>query len=347
MDLLALPEVRPEALAQAAGVVGDDRVRSLEDRLGGAVVLLELDDVSIREVILELEDVADLGSAEAVDRLILVADHRQVPVLSGEQLQQPVLRVVGVLVLVDQDPAEALAVAAADVLEELQHVDGAHQEVVEVHRVGVQHPALVEAVGLPDHVLEDASDLLLVGLGVDQLVLRVGDPGAHRPRRIALGVDLELLEAALQHAQRVGLVVDREPARVAEPLGLDPQEPRAGRVEGHHPHAPRDTADQRGDALSHLVGRLVGEGDREDLVRVGASGGEQPGDPVGQGAGLAGPCSRENQQRPLAERHRLALGPVEARQEALDLVGAHLDGRDLQFLSSGGHRPSIGAGPAG
>ena len=51
---------------------------------------------------------ADLGAAEAVDRLVVVPDHGQVPLLAGEQLQQPVLGVVGVLVLVHQDPAEAL-----------------------------------------------------------------------------------------------------------------------------------------------------------------------------------------------------------------------------------------------
>ena len=32
---------------------------------------------------------------------------------------------------------------------------------------------------------------------------------------------------------------------------------------------------------------------------------------------------------------------------ALYLIGTHLNGRDLQFLSSGGHGPSIGPGPAG
>ena len=313
----------------------------------------------VREVVLELEDVADLGAAEAVDRLVLVADDGQVPVLPAEQLQQPVLGVVGVLVLVDQHPAEALAVAAADVLEELEHVDRPHQQVVEVHRVRLEHPALVEAVGLADQLLERPARRLLVGLGVDQLVLGVGDPGADRARRVALGVDLELLQAALQHPQRVGLVVDREAARVAEALGLDPQQPRAGGVEGHHPHPPRDPADQRGDPLAHLVRGLVGEGDRQDLVRMRPAGRQQPGDPVGQGAGLARAGAGEDQQRALAEGDRLALRTVEAGEQALDLVRADLDrcaGRPRSGASSGatfnsslpatGHGPSI-PGPGG
>jgi hypothetical protein len=50
--------------------VRDHRVCRLEDRLGGAVVLLELDDGRVREVALELEDVPDLRAAEAVDGVV-------------------------------------------------------------------------------------------------------------------------------------------------------------------------------------------------------------------------------------------------------------------------------------
>ena len=77
------------------------------------------------------------------------------PCSLGEQLQQPVLGVVGVLVLVDEDVAEGAAPALADLLEELEHVDRADQEVVEVHRVGLEHPLLVEREDLGDDLLED------------------------------------------------------------------------------------------------------------------------------------------------------------------------------------------------
>ena len=108
-----------QSFLAAVAVVGDHRVGGREDRLRRAVVLLELDHLRVREVALEVEDVADVGAAEAVDRLVVVADHHQVAVLAGEQLQQPVLGVVGVLVLVDEDVAEGAAPALADVLEQL------------------------------------------------------------------------------------------------------------------------------------------------------------------------------------------------------------------------------------
>ena len=78
-----------------------------------AVVLLEPHDVRVGEVLLEVEDVADVGAAPAVDRLVVVADDHQVAVPAAEQLHELVLRAVGVLVLVDEHVAEARAGSAS------------------------------------------------------------------------------------------------------------------------------------------------------------------------------------------------------------------------------------------
>src|SRR5262249_28728457 len=45
-----------------------------EDVLGGAVVAFEPDDLGAREILLEAQDVVDLGAAPAVDGLVVVAD---------------------------------------------------------------------------------------------------------------------------------------------------------------------------------------------------------------------------------------------------------------------------------
>ena len=131
--------------------------------------------VGVGEVVLEVEDVADVGAAEAVDRLVVVADDAQVAVLLGEQLEPAVLGAVGVLVLVDEHVAEAAPVAVAHLLEELEQVHAAEQQVVEVHRVGRVQARLVEVVDVGRGLLEEAADLQPVGLGVEQGVLGVGD----------------------------------------------------------------------------------------------------------------------------------------------------------------------------
>ena len=258
--------------------------------------------------------------------------------LTRDQLQELVLRVVGVLVLVDQDMAEGGVVARLDLGEELEDVDHAKEQVVEVHGVHPDQLGLVELVGLGDGLLEPAIDHLRVVLGAAQLVLGVGDLVLDRVGREALGVGVDLVQAALDQAPRVGLVVDREGARVAQARRLGAQHPRAGRVEGHHPHRPRGVAEQQPDALAHLGRGLVGEGDREDLPRPRAPGVDQVGDAVREHARLARAGAREDEQRPVAGHDGLTLRSVETLEEIGDaLVGG----------SFGRHRSRIGATPAG
>ena len=130
--------------------------------------------------------------------------------LAGDQLEQLVLRAVGVLVLVDEDVAERRAVAVADLGEQPQHVDRTAQQIVEVHRVHPVQFGLVQLERVGDRLLEVAADELPVIGGVAQLVLGGGDLMLDGRGREALDVDPEIIEAALDQAPAVGLVVDRE-----------------------------------------------------------------------------------------------------------------------------------------
>ena len=69
--------------------------------------------------------------------------------------------------------------------------------------------------------------------------------------------------------------------------------------------------DQGGDPLLHLAGRLVGEGDGEDLPRLRAAGRQQVGDPVGQHTGLARAGASDDQQRTALVPDGCALLVVE------------------------------------
>ena len=84
----------------------DDARRETRRSAGRAVVDGQVVAARARPALLEAERIVDLGAAEAVDRLVLVRDAEDVAALAGEQLQQPLLRDVRVLVLVDEDEAE-------------------------------------------------------------------------------------------------------------------------------------------------------------------------------------------------------------------------------------------------
>ena len=84
------------------------------------------------ELALEVGHVADVGAAEGVDRLVVVADREDRVVRPGEQLQPAVLQPVGVLELVDQDVAEAPLVVLAQDLVARQQLVAAQQQLGEI-----------------------------------------------------------------------------------------------------------------------------------------------------------------------------------------------------------------------
>ena len=239
--------------------------------------------------------------------------------LAAEQLEQPVLRVVRVLVLVDEDVAERLLPALARLREALEHVDGEHEQVVEVHRVRREQAPLVEAVHVGDGLVVERLDALQVLLGRDELVLRVRDLRVDAAGDEALRVALELLEAVLRQPDLVGLVVDREVRAVAEPRRLAAEDPAAGGVEREDPDRPRGVAEQVLEPLAHLPRRLVRERDGEDLVRLRALRGDEVRDAVREHARLARAGPGDDEQRPLCLQHGLPLGGIEVGEVLLGL----------------------------
>ncbi len=315
MHGLTLAELREELLRLALAVVRDDRVGRAEDRVRRAVVLLEGDRARVGEVALELHDVADVGAAEGVDRLVRIAHGANVPVLFGQELEEPVLRVVRVLVLVDQDVPEGLLPVLARLREVLEHLDGEVEHVVEVDRVRLDEALLVPLVHVGDGLVVEGRDALLVLRGADEVVLGGRDLVVDAARDEPLRVLVELFEDLLRQADLVGLVVDREVRTVAEPLGLAPEDAPAGGVEGEDPVG---CVPEHGlEPFAHLAGGLVGEGDGQDLVRLHAAGVDQVRDAMREHTRLAGARAGDDEERPFGVDDGFPLRGVEISQVGL------------------------------
>src|SRR4249920_1338911 len=82
-DLFARYVVGAQRLAEPAFVVRDQVRGGGEDMAGRAVVALEPDYRGAGKIVLEAQDVVDLGAAPAVDRLVVVADAANVFCPSG------------------------------------------------------------------------------------------------------------------------------------------------------------------------------------------------------------------------------------------------------------------------
>ena len=308
---------RTQGLAHAALVGANDDVREVEHLGRAAIVLLEPHDVRVGKVLVEVEDVADVRPAPAVDRLIVVADDAEIAVAAREQLHELILRAVRVLVLVDEEIAELAAVLLqlTRILGEQPHRQD--EQIVEVDGVGETERLAEIAVDDGDGARERIHREVRVLVGGDERVLRIGDRRVHAARGELLHVELVPLHDALHDGLRVVLIVDRERRRASDEVRCGAQHPRADGVERTHPHPRRCAPEEAGDAFLHLARGLVGERDGEDATRIDPVLIDEARDARREHARLARARTGEDQQRSIDVQHGLALRRVEPLEQRI------------------------------
>ena len=125
------PEVFRKSLLREA----DDAVGGGENGLRRTIIAIQRDDAGgRRELAGKVQDVAHGRGAERIDRLGIVADHREAAAAGFQRQQDRGLQAVGVLVFVDQHVIEA----AADVVGQggvADHLRPVEQQVVVIEHV--------------------------------------------------------------------------------------------------------------------------------------------------------------------------------------------------------------------
>src|SRR5699024_8073170 len=110
MDLLPFLVLCPEGLVLSAYIVLDHFIGSIQDILGGTIILLQTDDHSIWKNLFKAENISDIGSAEFIDRLVIVSHHAEISVFGSQETDKFELGSVGILVFVHHDIAETFLV---------------------------------------------------------------------------------------------------------------------------------------------------------------------------------------------------------------------------------------------
>ena len=134
LTLLILAE---DILANLSLVLTNQAVGSLHNELCGAVVLLQFEESRVLVLLLEVEDVVDVGATERVDALSIVAYDTDTTVLKSQLQHNLLLGKVRILILVHQHILEALYILLANVLMLTEQQPGLHQQVVKVHSVSL------------------------------------------------------------------------------------------------------------------------------------------------------------------------------------------------------------------
>ena len=200
LNLLAIALGRKQALVLALRVMAYHGVGGAQDMTRGAVVLLQLDGLAVFKVLLKVQDVGDVGATPAINGLVVVAHDHEVLVLGGQQVGDFVLNVVGVLILVDANVAEALLVLVEHLGAGTQKLERAHEQVVEVHRIGGAQAALQLQVDLRGLFVVGAVGGLEHVLGADHGVFGRADLAADHIDGELLLLDAERLHNITHHA---------------------------------------------------------------------------------------------------------------------------------------------------
>ena len=312
--------IRPQRLAQPPLVRRDQAGRRRQDLRGGPVILLQPDHIGARKILLEAQDVAHLGPAPAIDRLVVVAHAADVAMRLRQQPQPHVLRDVGVLILVHQDIAEPVLPLAQHVWMRLEQRHAMHQQVAEIDRVQRQQPVLIGRVQLAAMPIKRLTLAPGQVAGRDAAVLPPVDQMRQLPCGPTLLVDVLGRDQLLQQADLVVRVQNGKAGlqvQVAVPdqLGMAAQDLDADAVEGAQPRHPLDRiAQQAADPVLHLARGLVGEGHGQQLPGPCLAQHQQMRDPRGQRARLARACPRQHQDRPVQRFDSGALRGVQPVQ---------------------------------
>ena len=280
---VAAAVVRPEGLALPALVVLDDGVGGIQNVLGGAVILLQPNDPGVLVLLFKVQDIFDVGTPEAVDGLVIVTHHAEVPVSPGQQAGEEILQVVGVLILVHQHIPELFLVVVQHLRLRLQQRDGVVNDVVKVQGIGGAELLLIGGVDLGNAgIFPIVCGFRLLAEYLRPLVAVLGgaDGGEDAADGEGLFVQILLLQNILDDPLGVIGIVDGEVLVKANAVNVPPQDADAGGVERGGPHIVGGGAKTGRQPLLQFSRRLIGEGDGDDLPWPGGVHGTEPVDPA-------------------------------------------------------------------
>ena len=250
---------------------------------------------------MELEDPARVRVAPAVDELVVIADHEELPPRSGEDVDEGELRAIEILELVHEHVLEALLDEGAALRARHDVGDGEVDLVVErLAPADRLQPTILRVRGgerdAEDRLVAQRFHPHLDRFGVfesgthprergEERAHRVG--AARRPERVKPGA--RRLHGLAHERALASTVAEREArphdlALVAVSEGVE-----RGAVDGWRTAVAQ--AARRGDAkaaeaLFELFGGLAVERQEQDLARVGAAG-DELGDAADERLGLA------------------------------------------------------------
>ena len=310
-DQFAGPLLCPQGFVFPVFIMGNHLIGRIQDIGGGSVILFQLDHRGVWKILFKVQDVADIRTAPAVDRLIVIAHHAQVLALLREQPHKHILRIIGILILIYMDITDFSLICFQHRRMQGQKLQRFNNQVVKIQRVGAFQLFFIGVIDFIHHLAAViARTLCKPVLRAKQFVLRIGYLALDFARRQELFIDVLPLEDFLDGAHLIIVIIDGKRARISQLFNVPPQNPGASGMKRGNPHIRRMCAGQALNSLAHFCGRFVCKRDGHDRPRRHAML-DQVGHAVCQGPRFAGTRAGKHQKRPFKRFRREPLFSVE------------------------------------
>ena len=323
---------RPQPLFPPTLILGDHSVGRSQNPLRRTVILLQHNRPCLRIIPLEFLNITNRGTTERINRLIRITDHTQLARgnrsarLANQFSHQTILRMVSVLILINQHMAETppIGFSHLGVIDKNRHNQS--NKIIKIDRVGLPQPPLVYLINFSGQALAETtartirlrlSPLLRGGLlGRNQLIFPIRDDPQDRPGRDLFNVYVHLFKYLGDQTLGIIRIINGEvTVKPFNQVRLLSQNPHARGVESRHPHLLGNRPHQFCDTLPHLSRSLVSKGDGQNFIRLHTPSPHEVGNPAGQHRCLSRPRARNNQQRTACMQHGVMLLGVEPIQE--------------------------------
>ena len=241
-DRLALRIVCPKRLLQPRIIPLNYRIRTLQNSLRRAVVHLQRDLHRLRIILLKIQDIRNIRPSKRVDTLRIIPHHTQILMRARELLRYHILRMIRVLILINQNISELLLILLQHLRVIPKQVDRLHQQIIKIHRIHLYQLHRIPLIHIRNHPLEGRiprSQPILCR--ANQLILRRTNRIPDHPRRKLLRVAFQLLQNKLNLRFRRVRIENRIPTAqrvLPQPdlVRLATQNLRKHRVKRPHPH---------------------------------------------------------------------------------------------------------------
>ena len=289
MYLLPFRVLRPESLFFTLSVVGYHTVRCIKDILRRTVILLKTDDFCIRKYSLESQNVADIGSAELVNRLVIITYYAKIFISGCKKAYKLKLGSIRVLILINHDISEPLLISLQYIIAVLKQLNSFYDQIIKIERIISSKCCLIFTINLScSFLIEICSGIHLHLIRIQKLILRMGNLRQKCAFLNFLCIDVHLAADFFHQGFLVICIIDRKIIIIAKAVDVTSQNAHTCRMESGYPHtASADIACDPVDTLSHFVCSLICKCDRKDIPRIDSLLRNQICDPVCQYSGLS------------------------------------------------------------